>query len=64
MDVKGDFIFQYNYNKLTLKAGSLSYVPNRQYQIYVSTFYLDTEYYQNVIIDIENTNTMPIAIIE
>ena len=49
---------------MTLKDGSLSYVPNRQYEIYVSTIYLNTGYYQKVIIDIENTNTMPSAIIE
>ena len=61
----GGFSFQFNnFNLLTLNAGSLPYVPNRQYEIYVSTFYYDIEYYQKVVINIENTTQVPVALIE
>ncbi len=47
-----------------MNAGSLPYVPNRQYEIYVSTIYYDIEYYQKVVINIENTTQIPVALIE
>ncbi len=61
----GGFSFQFNnFNLLTLNAGSLPYVPNRQYEIHVSTIYYDIEYYQKVVINIENTTQVPVALIE
>jgi len=60
---KDDFYFQYNNNLLTLNAGSLPCVSNRQYEIFVSTIYMNVQYYQNVIIDIVNS-TQPVALIE
>ncbi len=62
---KGHFSFEFdNLNLLTLNAGSLPYAPNRQYEIYVSTIYYGIEYYQKVVINIENTTQIPVALIE
>ena len=41
--------FDSTLNRLTLNGGSLVYVPNRQYEIYVSTVYNNIEYYQKMI---------------
>jgi hypothetical protein len=46
-----------------LLGGSLSYVPKRQYDIYVSTSYLSIEYFQKVLINIEQPPELPIAIL-
>lgn len=54
------FLFDSSKNLLTLKSGSLFYVPNRQYEIYVSTVYLNVEYYQKVIINIKKPPILPI----
>ena len=62
---KADFSFEFNnLNLLTLNAGSLPHVPKRQYEIYVSTIYYGIEYYQKVVINIENTTQIPVALIE
>ena len=57
-------MFESNNNLLTLNAGSLKYVQNRQYEILVSTIYLNTEYYQKVRINIMNMEKLPKALIE
>ena len=51
-------------NMLTLSAGSLEYLPNRQYEILVSTIYLNIEYTQKVRITIENIDQLPISILK
>jgi hypothetical protein len=58
-----DFFFDSSKNHLTLFSGSLSYVPNRQYEIYVSTIHLSIEYYQKVIINIQASAQAPIPVI-
>ena len=55
--------FDSTYNLLTLSSGSLLYVLNRQYQIYVSTVYNNIEYYQKVLINILPPPTLPIPLI-
>ena len=60
---KDTYIFEDRNNLLTLKAGSLPYVPNRKYEIRVSTLYLGIEYYQKVIIDIELPPELPISVL-
>jgi len=55
--------FDATLNRLTLSAGSLVYVPNRQYEIYVSTLYNNIEYYQKVLINILAPPTLPIPLI-
>ena len=55
--------FDSTYNLLTLSSGSLVYVLNRQYQIYVSTVYNNIEYYQKVLINILPPPTLPIPLI-
>ena len=55
--------FDSTYNRLTLSAGALLYVPNRQYQIYVSTVYYNIEYYQKVTINILPPPVLPIPVI-
>ena len=55
--------FDSTYNLLTLSGGSLIYVPNRQYQVYVSTIYGNIEYYQKVIINILPPPVLPIPVI-
>ena len=56
-------LFDSTYNLLTLSCGSLVYVLNRQYQIYVSTVYNNIEYYQKVLINILPPPTLPIPLI-
>ena len=55
------YFYDPSFNLLTLSAGSLSYVPNRQYEIYVTTTYLNVEYYQKVRINIEPSPELPIV---
>jgi hypothetical protein len=55
--------FDITLNRLTLSAGSLVYVPNRQYEIFVSTVYNSIEYYQKVLIKILAPPTLPIPLI-
>jgi hypothetical protein len=45
-------------------AGSLSYVPNRKYEILVTTTNFNIEYYQKVRINIEAPPQLPISLIE
>ena len=60
---KDDYSFEVNnYNLLVIDY--LAYVTNRQYEMYVSTVYLNTEYFQKVRINIVNTTKIPIASIE
>jgi hypothetical protein len=40
--------------------GALAYVQNRKYQFLVQTTYLGNDYAQNVIIDIQNVNYVPL----
>ena len=56
--------FDSSLSRLTLDVGSLVYVPNRQYQIYVSTLYYNIEYYQKVTINILPPPTLPIPLIK
>jgi hypothetical protein len=56
--------FDSTLNRLTLNQGSLLYVPNRQYEIYVSTVYYNIEYYQKVLINILPPPKLPILIIK
>ena len=53
-----------NLNYLTLLSGSLKYVPNRQYEILVSTMYLNVEYSQRVRITIEDVALLPTALVK
>jgi hypothetical protein len=55
--------FDSTLNRLTLNQGSLLYVPNRQYEIYVSTVFYNIEYYQKVLINILPPPKLPIPII-
>jgi hypothetical protein len=55
--------FDATLNRLTLNGGSLVYVPNRQYEIYVSTVYNNIEYYQKVVISILPPPILPIPLI-
>lgn len=55
--------FDSSNNILTLIGGSMPYVANRQYQIYVSTIYYSTEYYQKVTINILPPPVLPIPLI-
>jgi hypothetical protein len=55
--------FDSTYNRLSLDIGSLVYVPNRQYEICVSTIYYNIEYYQKVIINILPPPVLPVPLI-
>lgn len=55
--------FDPSFNLLTLNGGALVFIPNRQYQIYVSTVYSNIEYYQKITINILPPPTLPIPII-
>ena len=57
------FKFDSTNNKMTIPGGSWSYVSKRQYEIYVSTWYLNNEYYQKVLINIEQPPELPISIL-
>ncbi len=52
-----------NSNLLKLNAGSLNYVLNRKYEIYVSTNYMDVTYGQKIRINILNVNMLPAVLI-
>jgi hypothetical protein len=52
-----------NNNLLTLNAGSLNYVENRQYEIYAWTNYLGSIYSQKIRITIFNVDRLPIVLI-
>ena len=54
-----NYYYDSSLNLLTLRASSLSYVPNRQYEIYVTTTYLNVEYYQKVRINVINSHDVP-----
>ena len=58
------FSFDPSLNLLMLSAGSLVYVPSRQYEIYVSTTYFNIEYYQKVRINILPPPILPIPLIQ
>jgi hypothetical protein len=61
---KDDYKFDpMNNNLLTLKAGSLNYVENRQYEIYAWTNYLDSIYSQKIRIIIINVDQLPVVLI-
>jgi hypothetical protein len=60
---KDAYIFEDRNNLLKLKAGSLPYVPNRKYEIFLSTIYYNITYYQYTIINIEPPPQLPISII-
>ena len=49
---------------LTLKAGSLKLRPNVLYDFYVSTFFMNQEYGQRVLVEIVDTEQAPIVLIE
>ena len=51
-------------SQLTILAGSLYYVPNRTYEINVTTAYLNVTYYQLVRILIEEPPQLPVSLIE
>jgi hypothetical protein len=55
--------FDSTLNRLTLNGGSLVYVPNRKYEIYVSTLFNNVEYYQKVVINIFPPPVLPIPLI-
>ena len=46
---------------MTIHAGSLKYISNTQYEILVSTIYMNNEYTQKVQITIENIDDLPIV---
>jgi hypothetical protein len=58
------FSFDFNNNILTLNGGSLKNVPNRQYEILVTTFYRSIQYTQKVHIKLENVVELPLVLIE
>ena len=62
--LKDGYFFDSTKMLLTLNAGSLQLVSNRQYEIRISTVYFDTEYYQKVRITIDNIQQVPISIIK
>jgi hypothetical protein len=55
--------FDSTLSRLTLNGGSLVYVLNRKYEIYVSTVYYGIEYYQKVLINIQPPPVLPIPLI-
>ena len=59
----GLITFDATLNRLSFSGGSLVYVQNRQYEIYVSTVYNNIEYYQKVVISILPPPILPIPII-
>jgi hypothetical protein len=48
---------------LTLVAGSLNYVPNRQYEINAQTNYLGSIYSQKIRIAIQKIDKVPVVAI-
>ena len=59
-----DYSFEFSNNILKLNGGTLKYVPNRKYEIYVSTLYMNREYSQKIQITIEVPPIIPIASLE
>jgi len=62
--IKDDCSFDFNDNILTINGGSLGYVPNRQYEILVSTINYGIEYTQKVQITIEIPDELPLVSIK
>ena len=48
---------------MTIKAGSLKYVPNREYEIMVVTDYFGQSYQQKVRVTIKDVDILPLPII-
>ena len=46
-----------------MPGNALQYVPNRKYEILVSTLYLGIEYYQKVLISIEQPPELPVTLL-
>jgi hypothetical protein len=61
---KADYLFDFNNNVFIINGGTLKYVANRQYEIKVSTTYMNVEYTQKVQITIENTSDLPVVTLE
>jgi hypothetical protein len=59
-----DYSFEFSNNILKLTGGSLKYVANRKYEIYVSTLFKNREYSQKIQITIEVPPIIPIAALE
>ena len=57
------YSFAVKNNLLELRAGSLLYVEDRIYEIYVSTSYFGLEYFQKVEVTITKPPQIPINII-
>ena len=53
-----------NYVVLTINAGSLKFLLNGWYQVYVSTFYMNKEFGQIVQINLVNDEQPPVVFIE
>lgn len=60
LNKKAGYSFDSTSNILTIQPGTLQYVANRKYQISVQTSYLGNVYFQNVIFDMVNVNTVPL----
>ena len=60
---KDDYSFDTTGKIFYINAGALKYVSKRQYEFYVATTYMNTEYYQKVRINIANVYQVPIALI-
>ena len=57
-------MLDFNNYVLTINGGALKYVANRQYEILVSTTYMNVEYTQKVQITIENTSDLSVVTLE
>ena len=62
LNYKGDYQFDTSYNLMNIKGGSL--VFTKQYEIWVSTIYLNVKYSQKVIINRLNFDLVPVVSIE
>lgn len=59
-DSAESFSFDLSGNVLTIQAQGLSYMPLRQYSFTIMTNYLQNIYSQNVIIEIDSYNSVPV----
>jgi len=62
--MSNDYSFEFKNNLLTLNGGALEFVSNRNYEIFVETWYLKIHYTQKIQITIENSIEVPIVSIE
>ena len=60
--VSDSYSFDTTNNLLTIKSNALKFITNRQYEIFATTQYLGSEYYQKIRINIQKdrieTNTV------